>query len=261
MKKILGVLLLFSLLSGCDREPVYRGLNFVTFNYTPWNLEVVRVRDVQGNGGGAGSTAPGAGEGSISCCGFLRGTEFEVYWTGIDNNEAMKHMFDGRLREFIFKKKTKVYFPPTKIPPGDAPLMFEVHIYPDEHIEFALTRRLLRSTRIPIVSVGDWLLKTYQQQLNPNNDMVQDSKQFRLVARIIGDAWKKYRLEDEQDLRQYVYLAMLVNEKFDELPQFAKVLHDGNRKRGDFARFVQNESSESIEGIKRNPAWRGLVHG
>ncbi len=37
---------------------------------------------------------------------------------------------------------------------------------------------------------------------------------------------EKISFEDEQDLRQYVYLAMLVNAKFDELPQFAKVLHD-----------------------------------
>ncbi len=134
----------------------------------------------------------------------------------------------------MVEKKVKVHFPPTKIPPGDGPLIFQVHIYPDEHIEFALTRDL-GGTRIPIVPVGDWILTTYKDQLNPVNDYAKDASLFRKIAHIIANAWKQYHLEDEQDLRQYVYLAMFHQLKFDELPRFQKILNDRNRKPGDLA--------------------------
>ena len=80
IKIAVGALLV--VLAGCDRlssEPTYSGLSLEAFNYTPYNLDRFVIKDKYGNkGSGGGDLPPDSGEGSLSCCHVLKGTEFEV---------------------------------------------------------------------------------------------------------------------------------------------------------------------------------------
>src|ERR1700730_14208557 len=109
-KSILWPLLLCALLgTGCDAfssEPTYGELSVEGFNYTPYNLSRFVITDKYGNtAGGGGDLMPGSGEGSLSCCYTLKGTDFTVKWDVYDADEAIKHN----------------YAPTPKIPPNNSP--------------------------------------------------------------------------------------------------------------------------------------------
>jgi hypothetical protein len=129
MNKGLIVLLAgLGLLSGCTDEPGYRGLTFVAFNYTPWDIDTIQIIDSDGHTATSGAMGVGGGEGSGTCCYTLNGTEFTVKWRGADGALAQKHMFDGKLDEVIFNKEAHVHFPPTDLPQGKGPLPAAVHV-------------------------------------------------------------------------------------------------------------------------------------
>ncbi|MGE8686421.1 MAG: hypothetical protein ACN6PJ_04740 [Achromobacter sp.] len=248
MRKSLIVLLLWlGMLAGCNGEPSYRGLSFITYNYTPWDLDSIEITDSEGNSASTGSIGAGGGEGSVTCCYKLKGTDFKVRWRGVDGEEAIKHLDDGTLDEVVFNKETPVHFPASAIPAGDGPLYLELHIYPDEHMEMALSRKLLGQVRIPIVDTTRWL---YLQHRDVLQDYRDSSEVRRVLAKVAKTAWLKYGIEDKQDMRQYMYLYFTVASNFDADPEIAAVLARPGRQPGDFAQAVESMSEEKIARLK-----------
>src|ERR1700722_7825405 len=91
-------LLSLVMISGCDvfsSEPTYGSLSIEGFNYTPYNLSRFVVFDKYGNtaGGGGGDLMPGSGQGSLSCCYRLKGTDFTAKWDVYDGDESLKNVY------------------------------------------------------------------------------------------------------------------------------------------------------------------------
>ncbi|MGV2894556.1 hypothetical protein ACNPPY_02095 [Achromobacter sp. AGC78] len=250
-KGLIGMLIGLGLLAGCNAEPTYSGVSFIAYNYTPWNLEPVRLSDASGNVASSSTLIPGGGAGRVSCCYTFRGTEFTVKWSGGDPDLLRKHLFDGKFEEVKFKKETAVHFPATKIPDGDGTLILELHIYPDEHMELALSRNLAGDARIPIVETTRWLYRNYRNELvdYEHSDQVND-----VLSKVAKRAWMQYRIEDAGDMRGYMYLYFLVASDFDKDAEIAALLKDPNRKPGDFGRVVSALSKEKTNQMKASGA-------
>lgn len=58
-KGLIGVLLWLGLLAGCNGEPTYQGVSFITYNYTPWELSSVRLVDASGSAAGTSAIPSG----------------------------------------------------------------------------------------------------------------------------------------------------------------------------------------------------------
>ncbi|WP_454668289.1 hypothetical protein [Achromobacter kerstersii] len=246
-KGLIGVLIWLGLLAGCNGEPIYGGVSLIAYNYTPWSLNPIRISDASGNVAGSSTLPPGGGEGSVSCCYMFKGTDFTVKWSGGDPDLMREHMYDGKYDEVIFKKQTAVHFPPTEVPDGDGTLILELHIYPDEHMELALSRKLEGQARIPIVETTHWLYEKYR------NELVGYDQAYELrdvLAKVTKQAWIQYGIEDVEDMRGYMYLYFIVASDFDKNVEVAKILKDPNRKPGDFGRAVAALSEEKIAQIK-----------
>ena len=249
MRKGLVILLMWlGMLAGCNGEPSYQGFTFVAFNYTPWDIDTIRISDSEGRSATSGARGVGGGEGSGTCCYTLKGTDFTVKWSGADGEEAYKHLHDGKLDEVIFHKEATVHFPPTEIPPGSGPLYLELHIYPDERMELALSRKLLGQTRFPIVAVTDWLYAKHRDALAQYKD---GEEVLRVVGKVTRNAWTKYRLIDKKDLQQFMYLYFTVASNFDVDPEIAKVLATPDRKPGDFAAAMDALTPERIAHLRK----------
>jgi hypothetical protein len=242
------------LLAGCNAEPTYQNVSVITYNYTPWDLTSVRIIDASGAVAGSGMIRSGGGEGSVSCCYTLKGTDFTVRWRGGDADLMRKHMFDGKFDDVLFAKETKVHFPYQEAPAGEGPLIVELHIYPDEHIELALSRQLLGQARIPIPDTTRWLYEHHRDELAD----YQDIHELRYVlAKVAKQAWMRYRIEEPQDMRAYMQLYFLVSSDFDRDADLAAVLHNPNRKPGDFGRVVAALSADKLARLKSTGAPAG----
>lgn len=246
-----GALLGLGLLTGCNGEPVYSGVSLVAYNYTPWNLEPVRLSDAFGNVAGSSTLIPGGGGGSVSCCYTFRGTDFTVKWSGGDPDLLRKHLFDDKFDEVLFKKETSVHFPAAKPPDGDGTLVLELHIYPDEHMELALSRNFGRHARIPIVETTRWLYGKYRNELV---DYEHSAQVNQVLSKVAKRAWMRYRIEDAADMRAYMYLYFIVASDFDKDAEMASMLKVPNRKPGDFGREVGKLSKEKIAQMKATGA-------
>lgn len=246
-KGLISVLLWLGLLAGCNGEPTYQGVSFITYNYTPWELSSVRLIDASGAAAGTSAIPPGGGEGSVTCCYTLKGTEFTVKWRGGDVVEMRTHLFDGKLDGVIFNKEEKLHFPATKIPDGEGPVILELHIYPDEHMEPALSRSLFGQVRIPIVDTTRWLYEKHREALG-------DYRNIHEVGNVLGKvakrAWTRYGIENAEDMRGYMYLYFVVASDFDRDPELGELLKDTSRKPGDFGRAVSKLSKDRVEQIK-----------
>ena len=257
-KRLIAGLTCLGLLVACNGEPSYGGLSFITYNYTPWDLDRIQITDSEGNSAVTVSIGVGGGEGSVSCCYRLKGTDFKVRWRGVDGEEAIRHLDDGTLDEVVFNKETPVHFPSSAIPAGDGPLYLELHIYPDEHMEIALSRKLLGQVRIPIVDTTRWLYTQHRDVLQNYRDI---DEVLRVLAKVAKTAWIKYRIEDKQDMRQYMYLYFTVASNFDADPEIAAVLAKPERKPGDFAKAVGSMSEEKIARLKATGTAPGDKNG
>ena len=246
-----SALLGLGILAGCNAEPTYLGVSFITYNYTPWHLEPVSLSDASGNLASSSPLPPGGGAGRVACCYAFKGTEFTVTWSGGDPVLLRKHLFDGKFEEVLFKKETAVHFPATKIPGGDGTLILELHIYPDEHMELALSRNLAGNARIPIVDTVRWLYRKYGDELVGYEDAYELGD---VLAKVTKQAWMRYRIEDAEDMRAYMYLYFMVASDFEKDAEIAAMLKAPNRKPGDFGRAVAALSKEKLAQMKATGA-------
>jgi len=253
-KELIGVMIWLGLLAGCNAEPTYSGVSFIAYNYTPWNLEPVRLSDASGNVASSSTLAPGGGAGRVSCCYTFKGTDFTVKWSGGDPDLLRKNLYEGKFDEGKFKKETSIHFPATKIPDGDGTLILELHIYPDEHMELALSRQLAGQVRIPIVETTRWLYEEYRNELVGYEHATQLK---HVLAKVAKRAWMQYRIEDTEDMRGYMYLYFLVASDFDKDAEIAALLKDPARKPGDFGRAVAALSKEKTAQMKATGAPAG----
>ncbi|UVE66665.1 hypothetical protein L2Y90_05955 [Burkholderia pyrrocinia] len=221
-------------LSACGKsEPVYSRISVMGRNYLPYNMSGFTITDTFGNkASGGGDDPPGAGGGSVKCCYKLKGTEFVVKWNYYDVDQwhkGDKQMFHG---------ETKVSMPQSQLPDEVGSRILEVHFFPDRHVEFQLSGKILDDSRLPIVDVVRWM-KQYQAQLDKRYDERED-QQFRRIARIAASAWLKYRLTDHDDLEQYTYFGLLVNSRFDAHPEVQRSLQTVAGQPGVFAKAMQS---------------------
>jgi len=189
---------------------------------------------------------PGAGEGSLSCCYKLKGTDFTVEWVIYDADEAVKNIYAPIKK---IRKSTLVHFPRTKISGRSGDAVLVVHFYPDYHVEFEL-RNDMRGSRIDYAAVDYWFQTRYGDAANP--DGLDEASAFRRTSRVAAQGWLKYRLTDTSDLEQYVYYIMLVNPKFDEHPAVQRILAETNGKPGAFGAAIQKLPEAVVQEIKSN---------
>ncbi|WP_035879262.1 DUF3304 domain-containing protein [Cupriavidus sp. BIS7] len=247
--RLLAALLLASMLAtGCDAfssEPTYGGLSVAGFNYTPYNLDRFVVTDKYGNrASGGGDLMPGSGEGRLSCCYKLKGTEFTLKWIVVDQDEFLKDPY-GPLKEI--HKTTQVHFPPTQVNGGSGIRVLGMHFYPDDHVEFEL-RADLRGTRILYADIWDWLRKTHRELINPNHE--ENGVVFRRTVRLAASGWVKYGLTDTKDLEQYVYYTLL-NSKFDHHPAIQQIISETKDQPGAFGAAMEKLPAAVVETLKR----------
>lgn len=244
-------LVLLVSLAGCDAissEPTYGGLSVEGFNYTPYNLSRFVVTDKYGNrASGGGDLPPGSGEGRLSCCYSLKGTEFTVDWRVYDADEAIKDLYAPI--KYI-EKKTEVHLPPTKVEGGAGTRILGLHFYPDDHIEFEF-RTDLRGSRIDFSEVDYRLMQKHKDLMNPQGKL-DEFAVFRRTARVAAEGWKKYRLTDNDDLEQYVYYTLFVNKDFDQHPVVQQIINSTKGKPGEFGRELEALSEETRREIKAN---------
>ena len=256
-----ALLLSLMFVAGCDAfssVPTYGGLGIEGFNYTSYNLDRFVITDKYGNkAGGGGDLMPGSGEGRLSCCYALKGTDFTVDWYVMDQDEFLKDPY-GPLQEI--HKVTRVHFPPTKLDGGAGERILGLHFYPDDHIEFEF-RRDLRGTRILYGDVWDGLRKIHGNLINPQGE--DDGVVFRRTARLAATGWIRYHLTNTQDLEQYVYFTLL-NPKFDQHPAVQKILSETKDQPGAFGAAMEKLPATTVEQLKRDTfehVQTGATHG
>ena len=250
IKRLVFMLLATAALVGCDAistAPTYSGISVEGMNYTPFNLSRFVIRDKYGNrAGGGGDLMPGAGEGSLSCCYKLKGTEFTVDWEIYDADEAVKDLY-APIRKI--HKTTSVHFPKAEVSGGAGGTVLAAHFYPDYHVEFEF-RNDLRGSRIDYAAVAHWFDTKYGQK--NNRDGLDEASAFRRSARIAAQGWLKYRLTDTTDLKQYVYYTLIVNPKFDEHPAVQRILQETKGRPGAFGAAMQKLPDTLVQEIKSN---------
>jgi len=249
-KFLYALLLSLTLVAGCDAfssEPTYGGLSIEGFNYTPYNLDRFVITDKYGNkAGGGGDLMPGSGEGRLSCCYKLKGTDFTVDWYVYDADLAIKAI-DAHQPIQDIHKITQVHLPPTKVTGGAGERILGLHFYPDDHIEFEF-RRDLSGTRIFYAEIDDWLDKKQGKTFDPHSG--DDAASFRRTARVASEGWLKYRLANTQDLEQYVYFTLLVNPNFDRHPAVQQILANTKNQPGAFAAAMDKLPAPIVDELK-----------
>ncbi|KVN90987.1 hypothetical protein WJ70_17330 [Burkholderia ubonensis] len=248
-KKIVSLMLVLFALAGCDAlspVPTYSGLSVEGFNYMPFNLTRFVIRDQYGNtASGGGDLPPGSGEGRLSCCYKLKGTDFTVDWEIYDQDKFMENPYAPIKK---IKKKSSVKLPPTKISGGAGEVVLAVHFYPDDHVEFEF-RNDLSGTRIEYDEVWDWLRKTHKQLIDPKNE--DDSIIFRRVAKLAAQGWLKYGFSNTEDLQQYCYF-FLLNPKFDQHPEIRRILLETKGTPGGFASAMRKLPDATVRDVKND---------
>lgn len=246
-KALVGVLLCLGLVAGCNGEPTYQGVSLIVYNYTPWNLESVQLRDAHGGVAGSMAIRAGGGEGRVACCYAFRGTDFTVTWSGGDAVLMRKHMFDGKYADVLFQKESALHFPATEVPEGEGTPILELHIYPDDHMELALSRKLLGQVRIPIVDTVRWLYGNHRDELVGYKSIHELAD---VLPKVVKQAWTNYRIEESGDMRAYMYLYFTVASDFYKDAEIAGILKDPNRNPGDFGKAVGALPEEKLAQLK-----------
>ena len=232
-------------LSACGKsEPVYSGISVIAHNYLPYNLDGFTISDAYGNKAGGGNSLPGGG-GGVTCCYKLQGTEFTVKWNYVDVDQWHKG------NEETLHVEAKATMSPSQVPEKVGDRILEVHFYPDRHIELQFPGTLFDESRIPMIDVSRWMSSHYQERLSERYDERED-QQFRRIARIVASAWLKYRLTDLDDLKQYAYFGLLVNDRFDTHPDVQRILQTAAGQPGKFAKVMQSLPKNVLSALTSN---------
>ena len=234
LARAVTALLPLFVLTACGKSaPTYSGVSLMYQNYLPYNLSRFTITDAYGNkASGGADSAPGGGGGTLSCCYKLKGTEFTVKWNYYDIAQSLRG--DHRM----LHAEAKVSMPPSLVPEDIGTRIFEVHFFPDRHVEFQFPGGLLDDSRVPIVEVSRWMSNHYQEELDRKFDD-NWAESHRRISRVVAAAWLKYRLTDQADLNQYVYLSLLVNDQFDAHPEVQRILQERKGTPGQFAKAMQ----------------------
>jgi hypothetical protein len=232
--------------AGCGKsEPTYSGISIMGQNYLPYNLRSFTITDAYGNqAGGGGDIRPGGG-GGVTCCYKLKGTEFTVKWSYYDADEWT---LEDAHRQYA---EAKVVMPPAPIPETVGSRIFEVHFYPDRHVEFQFPGELLDDSCIPVVDVSRWMSTHYKEQLDKKYGD-NWAERHRRISRVIAAAWLKYRLTDQTDLEQFAYFTLLVNDRFDAHPDVQRILKASGSEAGAFAKAIQALPKNVMSELKNN---------
>jgi hypothetical protein len=215
-------------------------------NYLPYNMSGFTITDAYGNkASGGGDDPPGAGGGSVTCCYKLKGTEFIVKWSYYDIDQRHKG------NKHTFHAEAKVSMPASSIPDEIGSRIFEVHFFPDRHVEFQFPGELLDDSRIPVVGVSRWMATHYGAQLDKKYDD-NWAEQHRRISRAVAAAWLKYRLTDQTDLEQFAYFTLLVNDRFDAHPEVQRILKASGSEAGAFAKAIQALPKNVMSELNRN---------
>jgi hypothetical protein len=238
--------LLVVLLASCGKSaPVYSAISTMGRNYLPYNMNGFTITDAYGNKASGGGDDPPGGGGGVACCYKLKGTEFTVKWDYYDvdqwtpENSHMQHA------------ETKVSMPATPVPDTVGTRIFEVHFFPDRHVEFQFPGGLLDPSRIPVVEVSRWISSHYQSRLDKKYDD-NWAERHRRIARAVATAWLKYRLTNEADLEQYAYFNLLINDRFDAHPEVQRILQESKDKPGHFAQAIQSLPRNILAELRNN---------
>ncbi|WP_233233177.1 hypothetical protein [Bordetella sp. LUAb4] len=259
MRKILmAVLMSLGLLAGCEGEPSYKGFGFMVYNYTQFDIDRISLADKSGNSAVTMQVSVGAGDGSVACCFTLKGTEFTAKWRATDSEILRKHIYDDNVDQYFFTREKAVHFPAADIPSGSGPLYLQLHIYPDEHVELALSRKLIGNNRLPIVKTAEWLWDQNKDSLGNFRDGIE---LMRVIARVTKTSWGKYRIEDAADMRAYMKMYFTVASNFDQDPAIAAVLEKKDRQPGEFARVIDALSPERMAAIRESGSAPGDKNG
>ncbi|AZG15651.1 DUF3304 domain-containing protein [Cupriavidus pauculus] len=249
-RNLCNLLLAATFLVGCDAlqpAPTYGGLSIAGFNYTPYNLSRFVITDRYGNrASGGGDLMPGSGEGTLSCCYKLKGTEFTVKWEVYDADEAIKDLYAPIKK---LHKEATIHLPRTQVEGGVGTRVLGLHFYPDDHVEFEF-RTDLRGTRIFYDDVWDWLRKTHGPLLNPRQED-ETTVVFRRAARLAAEGWNKYRFTDTADLQQYAYFTLL-NPNFDQHPAVRQIIEETKGRPGAFGEAMEALPASVVAALRRS---------
>jgi hypothetical protein len=201
-------------------------------NYLPYNMNGFTIVDAYGNKASGGGDDPPGGGGGVMCCYKLKGTEFTVKWKYYDADKWT--IEDSHMQH----AEAKVSMPPSLVPTSVGTRILAVHFYPDHHVELQFPAGLLDDSRIPVVEVSRWMSAHYQEQLDRRFDDT-DGQSHRRISRVVAAAWLKYSLVDRNDLEQYTYYSLLVNDRFDAHPEVQRILQERKGTPGEFAKAMQ----------------------
>jgi hypothetical protein len=141
--------------------------------------------------------------------------------------------------------------PATATPDKVGMRIFEVHFFPDRHVELQFPGGLLDPSRVPVVEVSRWMSQHYEKDLDAKfADNWAES--HRRIARVVAAAWLKYRLTDQKDLEQFAYFALLVNNRFDAQSEVQRILQESKDQPGQFAKAMQNLPKDLLDDLKRD---------
>lgn len=242
----IGTMIPFALSTCGKSEPSYESISTVGRNYLPYNLAGFTITDQFGHSAsGGGDLEPGAGGGKLSCCYALKGTQFKVEWQYYDVDQW--HRGDKRK----FDAEATATLAPTKEPDEIGDRILEVHFYPDRHVELRFPAGITDSARLPMVDVIRALLNKHGEALADRYENPYGETDRR-IARVVAQAWLKYRLTDERDLEQYACFALLVNPAFDADPLVQSIIQTNKGTPGALAAKLDTLPPAILNALKSN---------
>lgn len=168
------------------------------------------------------STGNPGGEGSLSCCEVLKGHRVKVTWSY--SHMTVQDYVEGKPEQI---KEAWVEMPPiSDLPTGSKKMrIFEVHVFPDEHVELALTEEIFGRVRFPQYEAVRQLLQ--DSEIDGWRQNFENNKQsfHRVLYGIAGVAYRKYSITNIDDLEQYIKMALRVSPTFDTHPIISPLLH------------------------------------
>lgn len=238
------------LLIGCDKPvlvstPVYSNLQVGGFDYTHRVITNINIEDEDGE---TFSTGRPGGEGSLSCCVSIKGRKIKVTW-----------FYSHFKQEYYKNNKPEVYREEYIEMPeaGNEKKYLYIHIFPDERVELELTENIMPPNRFENIEAYNLIIQDQRiKRLDEYISSLGDFYSFgRISDKIAGEAYKKYKFTDKNDLAAYITLNLTVSPTFDTHPLVKPLLDESLGKRGHFAERVKKLAPSDLKAVRaRDPA-------